>query len=343
VIYASGASKSRDLGVPGERLPGHHAAADFIGWYNLHPDHGGDEFDLSSERAVISGNGNVALNVARILLMSTEELAMTDIAEHALEVLSQSNVREGVKPIRSAPTTGFQRSPGFHRRQQSCWPSRSDTPTSRRENSRRHQENGNRMATHFSQSMDRKVDGAGQTMRARLHVAGHTIKYRLDVVAASVVDAVEFAGGLLFDRAMAGWDVTVIVADQSDRLPLQILGAEVIDLEEVLTSEASGPDPQTVAVAADVLARDSRVRRGVLRALHHRGIEVVMWGEPGDARLDNRRFALMEHRLSVAARAFKSRALIAAANPAASIELYERFHTRAAIGTSARADLIPAS
>jgi ferredoxin--NADP+ reductase len=96
VLYAVGASASRELHLPGAQLPGSHAAADFVGWYNGHPDHAGHEFDLSGERAVIVGNGNVALDVARILLMSPEELAQTDIADHALEALSDSNIREVV-------------------------------------------------------------------------------------------------------------------------------------------------------------------------------------------------------------------------------------------------------
>lgn len=103
VIYAVGASQSRDLGIPGEQLPGHHSAADFIGWYNGHPDHARDEYDLSSARAVIIGNGNVALDAARILLLGPEQLAATDIAEHALEKLAQSNIREVVVLGRRRP------------------------------------------------------------------------------------------------------------------------------------------------------------------------------------------------------------------------------------------------
>ena len=62
------------------------------------------------------------------------------------------------------------------------------------------------------------------------------MRYRLDVVAASVVDVVRFAGGWLFDRSMAGWDVTVLVADHPDDRPLQILGAQMLDLEDALAS-----------------------------------------------------------------------------------------------------------
>ncbi|WP_059014362.1 FAD-dependent oxidoreductase [Mycobacterium sp. M26] len=96
VVYAVGASRSRDLGIPGEHLPGSHAAARFVAWYNGHPDRTGDRYDLKTERAVIVGNGNVALDVARILLMSREQLHHTDVPDHAVDVLSHSDIREVV-------------------------------------------------------------------------------------------------------------------------------------------------------------------------------------------------------------------------------------------------------
>jgi ferredoxin--NADP+ reductase len=103
VIYAVGASKSRDLGIPGEELPGNYGAADFVAWYNGHPDHASDSFDLSGERAVIVGNGNVALDVARILTLGSDELATTDIAEHALKALADSNIDEAIIVARRSP------------------------------------------------------------------------------------------------------------------------------------------------------------------------------------------------------------------------------------------------
>jgi ferredoxin--NADP+ reductase len=96
VIYAHGASTDKHLGIDGEDLPGSIAATDFVAWYNGHPDHADRDFDLSAERAVIVGNGNVALDVARILLDDPDRLAKTDIADHALEKLRTSNVREVV-------------------------------------------------------------------------------------------------------------------------------------------------------------------------------------------------------------------------------------------------------
>lgn len=103
VIYAVGASVGRKLGIPGENLPGHYAAADFVGWYNGHPDYADRAFDLSCERAVIIGNGNVALDVARLLVMTPQQLAQTDIADHALEALSNSDIREVVVLGRRGP------------------------------------------------------------------------------------------------------------------------------------------------------------------------------------------------------------------------------------------------
>ncbi|QZT59586.1 FAD-dependent oxidoreductase [Mycolicibacterium austroafricanum] len=96
VIYAVGASRSRDLGIAGEQLPGHRAAADFVAWYNGHPDHAGDDFGLATSRVVIVGNGNVALDAARVLVAGADHLAQTDIAEHALKALVASSVSEVV-------------------------------------------------------------------------------------------------------------------------------------------------------------------------------------------------------------------------------------------------------
>ncbi|MUL74536.1 FAD-dependent oxidoreductase [Mycolicibacterium sp. CBMA 226] len=96
VIYAVGASRSRDLGIPGEDLAGSHPASQFVAWYNGHPDRAADQYDLSTERAVIIGNGNVALDVARVLLMTPAQFHDTDIPGHAVDALSRSRIREVV-------------------------------------------------------------------------------------------------------------------------------------------------------------------------------------------------------------------------------------------------------
>ncbi|MEV4233831.1 FAD-dependent oxidoreductase [Nocardia sp. NPDC050408] len=103
VIYAVGASSDRKLGVAGEGLAGNVSATDFVAWYNGHPDHAERTFDLSQRRAVIVGNGNVALDVARILASNPETLAGTDIAPHALKALRESKVEEVVVLGRRGP------------------------------------------------------------------------------------------------------------------------------------------------------------------------------------------------------------------------------------------------
>lgn len=94
VILATGAAVERRLGIPGEALAGSHRAGDFVAWYNGHPDARDYRFDLSGERAVIVGHGNVALDVARLLTKTADELRHTDVAAHALEALAASRIRE---------------------------------------------------------------------------------------------------------------------------------------------------------------------------------------------------------------------------------------------------------
>jgi ferredoxin--NADP+ reductase len=93
VVLATGASKGRKLGIPGEELKNSLSAADFVPWYNAHPDYVDVEVDLSSDTAVVIGAGNVAMDVARILAIDPTELDPTDVAEHALIKLKQSNIR----------------------------------------------------------------------------------------------------------------------------------------------------------------------------------------------------------------------------------------------------------
>jgi ferredoxin--NADP+ reductase len=93
VVLATGASKGRKLGIPGEELKNSLSAAEFVPWYNAHPDFVDVEVDLSSDTAVVIGAGNVAMDVARILAIDPTELDPTDVAEHALARLKQSNIR----------------------------------------------------------------------------------------------------------------------------------------------------------------------------------------------------------------------------------------------------------
>lgn len=110
VVYAVGAQSDKPLGIPGEDLPGSMSAVDFVGWYNAHPHFEDKAPDLSGARALVVGNGNVAIDVARILVTDPEVLALTDIADHALEPLRSRAVEEVViigrrGPLQTAFTT----------------------------------------------------------------------------------------------------------------------------------------------------------------------------------------------------------------------------------------------
>jgi ferredoxin--NADP+ reductase len=94
VVIATGSSRGRKLGIPGENLPGSFSAADFVPWYNAHPDFAGVEISLDCDEAVVIGAGNVAMDVARMLALEPSELDPTDTAEHALTKLHSSAIRK---------------------------------------------------------------------------------------------------------------------------------------------------------------------------------------------------------------------------------------------------------
>ena len=106
IVYAVGAPADRSLGIPGEDLPGSMSATEFVAWYNGHPDYRDLEPPLDIERVAVIGMGNVAVDVTRILAKSVEELAATDIADHALEHLATSRVREVTMVGRRGPAQG---------------------------------------------------------------------------------------------------------------------------------------------------------------------------------------------------------------------------------------------
>jgi ferredoxin--NADP+ reductase len=103
VLYAVGAQTDRRLGIPGENLPGSWAATELVAWYNGHPDYQQLEFDLDVERVVVIGNGNVALDVARMLALTHEELAPTDTTDAAIAAIASSPIREIVVVGRRGP------------------------------------------------------------------------------------------------------------------------------------------------------------------------------------------------------------------------------------------------
>jgi len=94
IVFAYGASKDKTLGIPGESLDGVHSAREFVGWYNGLPEHAGLAPDLTrGEEAVVIGQGNVALDVARMLLEDVDVLRKTDMSDYALDVLSRSRIK----------------------------------------------------------------------------------------------------------------------------------------------------------------------------------------------------------------------------------------------------------
>ncbi|MHB1329110.1 MAG: FAD-dependent oxidoreductase, partial [Gemmatimonadales bacterium] len=110
VAFTTGAQADRRMGIPGEDLVGSHAATELVAWYNGHPDYRDRTFDLSAERVAVIGVGNVAVDVARILCRSADELGRTDMADHAVDALRQSGIREVLLlgrrgPVQAAFTT----------------------------------------------------------------------------------------------------------------------------------------------------------------------------------------------------------------------------------------------
>ena len=110
VVYAVGTQSDRTMGIPGEDLPGSVPAVDFVGWYNAHPHFAEMAPDISTGRAVVVGNGNVAIDVARILVTDPDVLSATDIADHALDALRERGISEVVivgrrGPLQAAFTT----------------------------------------------------------------------------------------------------------------------------------------------------------------------------------------------------------------------------------------------
>ena len=166
---------------------------------------------------------------------------------------------------------------------------------------------------------------SAQSDGARAGVAsGRHGKYQLDVTACDVADVVRNAGGWLYDRARAGWDVTVLVTGDCDVTPLRILGVrtERADADDDATAP---PRALALAASADAMVDSAPLRDDVLRALKRGLTEVTLWGESGAGGLE-RGVESVDHVLSAAARAFKSHALRAAGvdEPVGTVETFRR-------------------
>jgi hypothetical protein len=149
--------------------------------------------------------------------------------------------------------------------------------------------------------------------RGRSHTTTcRVFRYQLNVIAASVADVVQSAGGWLFDRRMAGWEVNILLSERNDARPLRILGATAIDLRTGLASFPRGPErAAALAVAADLLAIDESIQEEVLEAVRSGLTEVALWGNSRPANVGGQ-VDSTEYRLSAAARVFKGHALAAA-------------------------------
>ena len=154
---------------------------------------------------------------------------------------------------------------------------------------------------------------------------GECLRYRLDVVAADAVDVVRSAGGWLYDRVMAGWEVTVLLPHRCETRSLRILGVDVVDTESEFAVAALGSTSQTLAISAEAFAVDARLRDKVLESLNNQFTEVALWGQPqqGWPLGVDRGLTTAQHLLSSAARRFKGAALAAAGISCGSVDFTE--------------------
>jgi hypothetical protein len=160
--------------------------------------------------------------------------------------------------------------------------------------------------------MGHETPRVGRQGRRVEAVTDRVVRYQLIVIAPSGADVVQFAGGWLFDRRMAGWDVDVLVPDQDAARALQILGVRIVDLHAGLASVVRGPErAAALAVGADLVAVDERIHQEVLEAVRSGLTEVALWGDSRPSKIGGR-VDSTQYRLSAAARAYKGHALAAA-------------------------------
>jgi uncharacterized protein YlxP (DUF503 family) len=143
-------------------------------------------------------------------------------------------------------------------------------------------------------------------------------RYRLFVVISDVRELVASAGGWICDRIQAGWDVSVAVTEPHDLRPLQILGITTVVTDQEFEPLSDRGEVAAIAFAAEAFDRDELLRRQVLKALDQGATEINIWGKTLPIGLEGRVHRL-QHRLSVASRAFKAHAVAAASIPGANI------------------------
>lgn len=155
----------------------------------------------------------------------------------------------------------------------------------------------------------------------------HT-RYRLCIAASDVDELVASAGGWMYDRIQAGWDVSVTIAEPRDLRPLQILGATTVVTEHGFESLNNRGGTAAIAFASEAFDHNELLRGEVLKALEQAGTEVTIWGATIPNQLEGRIHRL-QHRLSLAARAFKAHAVAAAPIPDADISATEDLYSSA--------------
>lgn len=160
----------------------------------------------------------------------------------------------------------------------------------------------------------------------RAHARRYPLRHRLAIVAPNTVDAVRYAGGIIFDRMMGGWEVVAVLTEHDDVRPLEILGATVLDLTTALASPVHATWPESVLLAPDVFVTNEWVRTGAIHCLDKGLSELAVWGDDLPAELACR-VSSAHHQLSTAARAFKRCALAAAGIPERADEAVEIFHS----------------
>jgi len=185
-------------------------------------------------------------------------------------------------------------------------------------------------------------DVGGFLKRTGMGVRGSAtelLMYDLVVLTADVNDTVTSAGGWLCDRVRAGWRVTVLAPPNSDLRPLQILGVRTSSFDDA-SGLLGNTAPAAIAVGADILRADERIRDEILRIVERGTAEVTFWGNVGPFEADIR-FSRVAHRLSDAARAFKAHAAACASIPTSSISVNEEFRSYAMWYSPEGTDLMP--
>jgi hypothetical protein len=180
------------------------------------------------------------------------------------------------------------------------------------------------MAVRTLSAADRVVHATRTPEPTQLPTPSKDLRYRIVVLSSNIADVVDSAGGWLFDRALAGCEVTALVGGRHDDRALRILGVQSADLDSALVTQLRDLEPDALAVSADLYRCDPRVRQAVLEMMDAGLTNVIVWGDTWASELEGL-VSSVHHPLSLAARAFKEHALRATAAPSGSVDSHEMF------------------